>query len=130
LRKGEAGLVVAVPHPFDQIDRAGGHVQFVLLATRQGVEQSHADPAFGDIADHADELALRRDQLGGADQQREARRGALFGAVLFRLLRQLCDTRGLVHAHIALAPDAHPHQGEAPERICPINQAIGLNLTG
>ena len=46
------------------------------------MEQAHADAGFRSVAHHAQELARRTDQLGRANEQREARRATLFRLVV------------------------------------------------
>ena len=59
---------------------------------RQRMEQTHAQPGFGGIADNAKELAIGAGKLGRADEQREAR-----GAPLIRLA---CLVRGRIGSPI------------------------------
>src|SRR5690606_32071612 len=82
LAEAEAGLAVLLPHPLERVAGAARHLEREIVARRERMEQPHADAGLGSVADHAQELAAGTDQLGRADQQREARCGAHFRATL------------------------------------------------
>src|SRR5690606_28940010 len=83
-----AGLPPPVSHPLDRVAIAGLPPQLHRIPVWTRLGGSQADAGCRYIANYAQELALRRDQLGGPDKQREARRRPVFGrgALVRRIL--------------------------------------------
>ena len=98
-------------------------MQLEFLTAGQRVEQAHAHPGFRNVADDADEFALRRYQFDGANQQRETRRDALVRACRFRRIILPCEIRSLVHARVALRAAPHPGRRDATGRVYPMLEA-------
>ncbi len=76
--KAEPGAFLVLPHQFHLVAIAVLQFDRHRAACGQGMKYARRNPGFGSIADYAEIFALPRHQLGRADQQGEARRGAQF----------------------------------------------------
>mgnify|MGYP006206249753 CR=1 FL=1 len=68
LAEAETRFSFFFPHPVKRMAIAVGEFERQRYLRRQGMEQAHADPGFGNVAHNAQELAVRAGQLGRADQ--------------------------------------------------------------
>ena len=77
IRETEPGMAITLPHQFDPVAVAIGQFEREIPVFGQGMEDLRPQPAGRGIAQDAHVFAVRRDQLGRADQQREARIAAM-----------------------------------------------------
>ena len=116
----EPGDVVFFPDLLDPVALAAGQLDRVVLAVGQRVEGAHLESFARDVADHAEVFARGGDQLGGADQQREARRRALLelglALVPLRIARSvaLVVVRRRCFAHSSASPEFRRRLAQDP----------------